>query len=86
MQQFTEDFKSINNKYGKIMLEHSLFGKQIWRCEYLEVVEDDEVIGVRIQGHDVYVRKNDIVSCQHHENMFIISDKSLKITVIVNKL
>lgn len=86
MQQFTEDFKSINNKYGKIMLEHSLFGKQIWRCEHLDILDDDDQLGVRIQGHDICVYKNDIVSYKHYENMYVVADSNLTITIIMNKL
>ena len=86
MQQFTENFKSINNKYGKIMLEHSLFGKQMWRCQRLEVIEDENRVGLRIQGHEVYMMKKDIISYKQYDDIIMMSDKSLTITIIMNKL
>lgn len=86
MQQFTEDFKSINNMYGTIILEHSLFGKQIWTNQILKVIDNNEMLGLRVQNHDVYVYKKDVAHYERTDNEFTISDKNLTITIIMNKL
>ena len=86
VQQFTEDFKSINNMYGTIILEHSLFGEQIWTNQILKVIDNNEMLGLRVQNHDVYVYKNDVAHYGRTDNEFTISDKNLTITIIMNKL
>lgn len=86
MQQFTEDFKSINNMYGTIIFEHSLFGEQIWINQILKVINNNEILGLCVQAHNIYVYKNDVIHYGKDENSFTISDKNLTITVIVNKL
>lgn len=86
MQQFTEDFKSINNMYGTIILEHFIFGEQIWTNQRLKVIDNNEMLGLCVQGHDVYVYKNDVVHYGQDNGNFTISDKNLTITIIMNKL
>lgn len=79
MLQLTEDF---HNKRGKVLIEHGLWGKQAFRCEALNMINDDTRIGVCIDGHDIFVFKNDIILCKLHERMLQIADRSLTITVI----
>lgn len=86
MQQFTEDFKSINNTYGNVILEHSIFGEQIWTNQRLKVIDNNEILGLCVQGHDVYVYKNDVIHYGQNNGNFTISDKNLTITIIMNKL
>lgn len=78
MNQLTEDF---NNRNGKIIINHNLWGQQIFNCEKIEVINNDK-LGVRINGHDVFVLKDDVVSVDYNNNMLKISDHSLTITII----
>lgn len=75
-----------NNKNGKVMIEHQLFGRQVFRCESVKIINDEERFGVRIQECDVYVRKSDIVLYKLYENMMVVADKIVTLTVIVNKM
>lgn len=77
-----ENFKKINGKKGKVMVEHQLWGKQVFSCEEIVVVEDDNRLGVCIQGHDVYVHKNDIRLYKQHERMIIAADRTVQLTII----
>ena len=72
--------------YGTIILEHSLFGEQIWTNHRIKVINNNEMIGLCVQGHDVYVYKNDVVRYGQSNGNFTISDKNLTITIIMNKL
>ena len=83
MLQFTEDF---NNKRGKILIEHALWGKQVFRCDTIEMIDDTDRLGVKVNGHDVYIMKGEMISCKYHDRMLMFADKSLTITIIVNKL
>ena len=52
----------------------------------LHTINDDERIGVRIKGNDIFMYKQDIKASKAFDNIFMISDGRLTITIIVNKL
>lgn len=76
---------AINGQTGKIMLEHVCFGREIFRCERIQIVSDDDRLGVCINGHDTYVDKNNVKLFKMYDNLFMIADDFLQITIIVNK-
>ena len=76
---------SINGQAGKIMLEHVCFGREVFRCDRIQVVSDAYRLGVRINGHDTYVDKNNVKLFKMYDNLFVIADDFLQITIIVNK-
>ena len=76
----------INGKKAKILLEHCLFDKQIYYCEELCVINDDKRIGVVIHGNEIFVDKQNIRLVKNHDNLFMLFDVRLTITVIVNKM
>lgn len=78
--------ESFNNKNGKVMIEHRLFGRQVFRCEPIMIINDDDRFGVHIQGCDIYAEKSDIVLYKLYDNMLIVADKTVTLTLIVNKL
>ena len=52
----------------------------------LHIINDDEIIGVRIKGNDIFMYKQDVKASKAFDNIFMISDGRLTITIIVNKL
>ena len=86
MEEFVRKFVKLNGKKAKILLEHCLFDKQVHYCEELHIINDDERIGTRIKGSDIFVYKRDVKLVKAIDNMFMISDGRLSITIIVNEL
>ena len=75
-----------NGKKGKVMIEHQLWGTQVFRCERVDVINDGNRLGVTINDHDVYVNVDNIVLYKANNNMLVIADRTVQITVIVNKM
>lgn len=86
MQEFMRKFTHLNGESGKVLLEHCLFDKQVFYCDALQTIEDDEKVGLVLKGHDIFVYKQQLQRAKAHDNLYILSDGRLTITVIVNKL
>ena len=86
MEEFMRKFVKLNGKKAKILLEHCLFDKQVHYCEELHIINDNERIGVGIKGNDIFVYKQDVKVSKACDNIFMISDGRLTITIIVNEL
>lgn len=84
MEEFVRKFVKLNGKKAKILLEHCLFDKQVHYCEELHIINDDQRIGTRIKGSDIFVYKQDVKLAKAIDNIFMISDGRL--TIIVNEL
>lgn len=69
---------------GKVLLNHNLFGQKTYRCEKINVVNDDDKIGVRLMGQDLYILKKDIKISKVSDKMIILADDIMQITIIVN--
>ena len=63
---------------GKVLLNHNLW------CEKINVVNDDDKIGVRLMGQDLYILKKDIQISKVSDKMIILADDIMQITIIVN--
>lgn len=83
---FSEQFNLIENCKAKILLEHIFFDKQVYYCEKLHIINDDNRIGLIIKKQAIFINKQDIKVAKHYDNMFVIADERLQITIIVNKL
>jgi hypothetical protein len=79
-------WKELQRLQGKVMLKHLLFGEQTYECDELQVVNDDERIGVVVKGKDLFVYKQKVVEFCVKGNTYTIGDDMLEIRVIVNKL
>lgn len=86
MEEFMRKFVKLNGEKAKILLEHCLFDKQVHYCEELHIINDDERIGVRIKGSEIFVYKQDIKVLKAIDNIFVISDGRLTIIITVNEL
>ena len=80
-----EKWGQLANKNCMVIIEHVLFDKQQYECEALQVVNDEERVGVVIKGKELYLYKQDVVGFEVVENTYIVKDKMTTIT-IVNKL
>lgn len=86
MTKFSEKFEAINNLRTQIVLEHCLFDRQTFLVDKVQVINDDERIGVVFKGKEIYLYKQDVKVYEQKVNTYVISDGRLKIAVIVNIL
>ena len=69
---------------GKILINHNLFGQKIYRCEKINIINDDDKIGVRLMGQDLYILKKDIKLSKVSDKMIVLADDMTQFTIIVN--
>ena len=85
MQEFMRKFEQLNGKMAKVILDHCLFGKQVFYCDNLQTVNDDRRIGLVLKNQSVYVDKQHIRDMVINGEQYKLSDDRLTIIVNVNK-
>ena len=80
MRKFTQ----LNGVRAKVLVEHCLFDKQVFLCDELQVVNDDERIGVMIKGQAIFMYKQNVKVAEVQGDLYTVSDGRL--TIFVNKL
>ena len=83
--KFFEKLDKLENLKAKVILKHSLFGRQMHNCDSLQIINDDR-IGLVLKGQEIFMNKKDVVRVEEQGEMYTISDGKLQITIIVNKL
>ena len=83
--KFFEKWDKLENLKAKVILKHSLFGRQMHDCESLQIINDDR-LGLVLKGQEIFVDKSNIVQTITDDEMYLVSDGRLTITVIVNKV
>ena len=81
-----DEWKQLQGLRGKVTLEHLLFGEQQYGCDELQVINNDEKIGIVVKGTELFVYKQRVVEFCVKGNAYTIGDDMLEIKVIVNKL
>lgn len=81
-----DEWDQLQGLRGKVTLKHLLFGEQQYGCDELQVVNDDEKIGITVKGTELFVYKQKVVEFCTNGNMFMVGDDMLEIEVIVNKM
>lgn len=81
--EFFEKWDKLENCKAKILLKHSLFGRQMHNCDSLQIINDDR-LGLVLKGQEIFVSKQDIINTEIQKNMYLVSDGKLGITIIVN--
>ena len=81
-----DEWDQLQGLRGKVTLKHLLFGEQQYGCDELQVVNDDEKIGIVVKGTELFVYKQKVVEFCTSGNMFVVGDDMLEIEVIVNKM
>lgn len=85
MRKYNE-WNQLQGLRGKVTLKHLLFGEQQYGCDELQVLNDDEKIGIVVKGTELFVYKQKVVEFCTSGNMFVVGDDMLEIEVIVNKM
>ena len=80
-----EKWGQLANKNCMVIIEHVLFDKQQYECEELQVINDEERIGVVVKGRELFINKQDIEGFWAYDNVCTVKDEMMKIT-IVNKM
>ena len=80
-----EKWDQLENKNCRVIIRHVLFGKQIYDCDMLQIINDEHRIGVVIKGRELFVNKMDVVDFLVYDNTYHVQDQMLKIA-IVNKM
>ena len=83
--KFFEQWDKLENLKAKVLLKHSLFGRQIHNCDSLQIINDDRV-GLVLKGQEIFVYKEDIVHTEVRDGMYTVSDGKLTLTIFVNKV
>ena len=81
-----DEWKQLQGLRGKVALKHLLFGEQQYECDELQVINNDEKIGIVVKGTELFVYKQKVVEFCVKGNTYTIGDDMLEIRVIVNKL
>ena len=83
--EFFEKWDKLENLKAKVLLKHSLFGRQMHNCDSIRIINDDR-LGLVLKGQEIFMSKKDIVYTDTDDGMYTVSDGKLTITLFVNKL
>jgi hypothetical protein len=83
--KFFEQWDKLENLKAKVILKHSLFGRQLHNCDCLKTINDNR-IGLVLKGQSIFMQKHDISYTNIGDNMYTVSDGVLTITIIINKM
>ena len=81
-----DKWDQLNGLRGKVALKHLLFGEQQYGCDELQVINNDEKIGIVVKGTELFVYKQKVVDFCADGNAYTVGDDMLEIKVIINKL
>lgn len=84
MQEFMRKFTQLNGVKAKVLIEHCLFDKQVFSCDELQTINDDERIGLILKGREIFMYKQNVKVAEVQGDMYTVSDGRL--TIFVNKL
>lgn len=84
MQRFVRKFEQLNGVRAKVILEHLLFDGQVFLCDKLQTINDDERIGLILKGGQIFMYKRNVKVAEVQGDEYRVSDGRL--TIIVNKL
>lgn len=79
--KFFEQWDKLENLKAKVILKHSLFGRQMHNCDSLQIINDDR-LGLVLKGQEVFVYKRGIVQSNAENGMYTVSDEQVTITII----
>lgn len=83
--KFFEQWDKLQNLKAKVLLKHSLFGRQMHNCDALQIINDDRV-GLVLKGQEIFVSKQDAVYTETKNGTLMVADENLIITIFVNKM
>ena len=77
-------FEQLNGVAARVLLNHCLFDGQVFDCEVVQTINDENRIGVVLKGQEKFIYKQDITIVNISNDIYTLSDGRL--TIIVNKL
>ena len=80
-----EKWNNLANKSCRIIINHVLFDEQQYDCDALQVINDENRIGVVIKGKELFVYKQEVKNFIVNGNVYMIEDDMMTI-IIVNKM
>ena len=84
MQEFMRKFEQLNGVKAKILVEHCLFDKQVFICDELQTINDNERLGVVLKDQPIFMYKQNVRVAEIQGDTYTMSDGRL--ALIVNKL
>lgn len=81
-----DEWNQLQGLRGNATLKHLLFGEQQYGCDELQVINNDEKIGIVVKGTELFVYKQRVVEFCANGNVYTVGDDMLEIRVVVNKL
>ena len=81
MGEMVRKFTQLNGKIATIILEHKLFGKQQFETKEVNVLDDDDRLGLVLHGQGVYVYKHRLQSMELRDHIVEFADDKLKILI-----
>ena len=81
MIEFIRKFTQLNGHTATIILEHKLFGNQKFQAQEVNVLEDDDRLGLILHGQGVYVYKQRLQSMEILDHFVEFADDKLKISI-----
>ena len=73
------------NKNCLVIIHHKIFDAHQYDCDALQVINDEDRIGVVIKGKELFMYKQDVAYSWEHANTYTVQDDMMTIT-IVNKM
>lgn len=81
MGEFIRKFTQLNGRTATIILEHNLFGKQKFEAQEVNVFEDEDGIGLIINGQAVFIWKDRLHSMELRDHFVEFADDKFKILI-----
>ena len=81
MGEFLRKFMQLNGKEATITFDHCWFGAQKFKAEKVNVIEDDEKMGIILHGQEKFIYKKHLAEVQMDEHMIMFADDKLKISI-----
>ena len=81
-----ERWEELQNSSGRAVLNHLLFGDSVYECDSLQVINNENKLGIIIKGQELFVYKDRVEYFCVSNNIYEIKDDLFGIKVIVNKL
>jgi hypothetical protein len=81
MGELIRKFTQLNGHTATIILEHKLFGKQQFEAQEVNVLDDDDRLGLILHGQGVYVYKQRLQSMEIRDHFVEFEDDKLRILI-----
>ena len=81
-----ERWQELQNLNGMVVLNHLLFGDSVYECDSLQVINNENKLGIIIKGQELFVYKDSVEYFCVSNDIYEVKDDLLSIKIIVNKL